>query len=108
MGLNRPNDRMDHALAEAPDIASLRSMVVGEREALAALLAVLLAAISGDCGQDPLCVCAKGKRPTTLLAELLAAMDRGCGRRLQSVCARSNDQLSHQIVLHKRPPDIGL
>ena len=96
MGLNRPNDRMDYALAEAPDIASLLSMVVGEREALAALLAVLLAAIFGDCGQDPLCVCAKGKRPTTLLAELLAAMDRGCGRRLQSVCARSNDQLSHQ------------
>ena len=48
-------------MADAVHTALQRSMVVGEHEAQAALLALLLAATSGGCGPQPQCSHVKGE-----------------------------------------------
>ena len=63
----------------ATHTASLRSMMVGEHEAMAALLSCCLLPRLKLVGSKRCAFVPRAKQPAALVARLLAAMDCGCG-----------------------------
>ena len=110
MLLNSRSNMLDRRWQMLVRTASQTSMVVGEHEALAAKLAVLFAATSGDFGPQPQCIFANGKAACRIACRAAcchALWIWDMGHLPTEGVFQEQTSAQPAKVSNERPPDLG-